>query len=54
MTSGGVPAIDFATANRQRENWPASFRDAMDFIKGNPGGCTVSTKCYLPNDLVHG
>jgi hypothetical protein len=54
MTSGGVPAIDFGGLNKLPENQPPSFRDAMDYIKGNPGGCTVSTKCYLPFDLVHG
>ena len=34
------------------ENQPASFRDFFKHLDGNPGACTVSTKCYLPNQLV--
>ena len=63
-----VPAIDFGDANRHAENQPRSFRDAMASIpgsgapwnpqthegSGSPGACSVSTKCYLPNELVHG
>ena len=66
MTAGGVPAIDFGSANERRENQPASFADAMASIPGNgrgynvttmegsgsPGACSVSTQCYLPNVLV--
>jgi hypothetical protein len=68
MTAGGVPAIDFGGPNKLRENQPASFADAMEFIpgsgktwnsttfegSGSPGACSVSTKCYLPNRLVDG
>eukprot|EP00730_Choanoeca_flexa_P013337 TRINITY_DN5212_c0_g1_i2.p1 TRINITY_DN5212_c0_g1~~TRINITY_DN5212_c0_g1_i2.p1 ORF type:complete len:656 (+),score=135.69 TRINITY_DN5212_c0_g1_i2:31-1998(+) len=52
MTSGGVPAIDFGGENSHVENQPASFRDFFNHLDGNPGGCTVSIKCYLPNKLV--
>jgi hypothetical protein len=66
MTAGGVPAIDFGGANEMRENQPASFADAMASIpgdgrrwntftmagSGSPGACSVSTKCYLPNNFV--
>jgi hypothetical protein len=68
MTAGGVPAIDFGGLNNLAANQPASFRDAMAYIPGNghrwnpttfegsgsPGACSVSTKCYLPNDFIHG
>ena len=54
MTAGGVPAIDFGGYNRYPENQPASFRDAMSFIPGNPGACSVSPKCYEPQNLVEG
>ena len=65
MTAGGVPAIDFDGPNRLAANQPASFRDAMSSIPGNglppnrthgsgcPGACSVSTKCYRPDTLVH-
>ena len=49
---GGVPAIDFGRLNGKLENQPASFRDFFKHLDGNPGACTVSTKCYLPNQLV--
>ncbi len=64
MTAGGVPAIDFDSANESPDNQPASFRDAMRFIpgdghphndtdgSGSPGACSVSTKCYPPDDFV--
>ncbi|EDQ86953.1 uncharacterized protein MONBRDRAFT_27772 [Monosiga brevicollis MX1] len=52
MTAGGVPAIDFGSWNGDPDNQPASFRDFFFSLDGNPGGCTVSTKCYLPNNLV--
>ena len=52
MTSGGVPAIDFGGANKYEANQPKSFRDFMNHVKGNPGACTVSIKCYLPGQLV--
>ena len=68
MTSGGVPAIDFGGSNSRADNQPTSFREAMDYIpgtgqrwngstyegSGSPGACSVSTKCYLPNDFAQG
>ncbi|KAK7109272.1 uncharacterized protein [Littorina saxatilis] len=56
MTSGGVPAIDFGPANKNRGFQPADFADMMDSLggTGNPGDCWVSTKCYLPRHLVEG
>ncbi|KAK7109270.1 uncharacterized protein [Littorina saxatilis] len=55
MTSGGVPAIDFGSLNRQAAYQPRDFADMMaSFGGGNPGACWVSTKCYLPRHLVEG
>lgn len=34
MTAGGVPAIDFGSANKMPENQPKSFREAMEFLPG--------------------
>jgi hypothetical protein len=57
MTAGGVPAIDYGSLNADPANQPRSFRKAIDFLGGpdfNPGSCTVSRTCYLPNQLANG
>ena len=63
LTAGGVPAVDFAwrtdvqgvntkKAHKLRENNNYEFFDWLQSI-GNPGGCTVSRHCFLPNDLLN-
>lgn len=55
MTAGGVPAIDFGGSNKRASNQPTSFQDAMAFLgpeSYNPGACSVSTKCYLPEPMA--
>ena len=47
-----MPAIDFGVWNKDPRNQPASFRDFFNFVPGNPGACSVSSKCYEPNWLV--
>ena len=57
-TASGTSAIDFGAT---LDNFPANFpRDFADFLVStplgppshNPGGCTVSTKCFLPELFV--
>lgn len=54
LTSSAVSAIDFGQWNR---NWwfqSKTFQDMMESLgPGNPGRCWVSTKCYLPRDLLN-
>lgn len=33
-------------------NLPKSFLMLLETIRGNPGGCWVSSKCYSPTDLL--
>ena len=61
LTAAGVPAVDFAwrsnvqgidtkTAHRLRANNQYELYDWLHLM-GNPGNCTVSRHCFLPDDL---
>jgi hypothetical protein len=62
MTSSGVSAIDFShitskgvrigTESQRPENLEKTFYKWMQELKGNPGGCWVSDKCYEPAPFV--
>ena len=64
LTAGGVPAVDFAwrpnvqgvntkEAHKLRANNNYEFYDWLQSI-GNPGGCTVSRHCFLPDEFLRG
>ncbi|KAL3831763.1 hypothetical protein ACJMK2_023470, partial [Sinanodonta woodiana] len=55
LTSSAVSAIDFGKFNRYWWFQSTTFQSIMDSLgTGNPGRCWVSTKCYLPMDLING
>lgn len=54
LTSAGVPAIDFGDRNEASKYQAGDFVDMLASLgTGNPGNCWVSTKCYLPKNLIN-
>lgn len=53
LTASGVSAVDFGKYNRLWWFQSKTFQNMLDSLgSGNPGNCWVSTKCFLPRDLI--